>query len=87
MRYKAWVCSRLIVAIAGSNPAERIDIGSCIGFVVCCVVNVICDELIILSDVSYRVWVYVCVVCGVCVCVVCVDVWCVGVFGWVVGYV
>ena len=65
-RSKAYVCGRWIDGIAGSNPAEGIDIG-----LLCVVGSGLCDVLISLSEETYGVCVCVCVcVClSVCVCV------------------
>jgi hypothetical protein len=49
-------CGHSIAAIAGSIPAEGMDVSS----VVCCVGSGLCDELITRSEESYRVCVSVC---------------------------
>jgi hypothetical protein len=55
--YRAQVCIQLIIGIAGSNPAEGMDIR--LLFVVCFVGSGVCDGLITCPEESYRV----------CVCV------------------
>ena len=57
-------CSHSNVGIAGSNPAEGMDIRPL--FVACCVGSGVCDGLITRPEESYRVCVCVCVcVCGI----------------------
>ena len=58
---KSYVFSRLIVRIAGSNPADSINVLSVV-FVVCCVGSGLLDELITRSEESYRVCVCVCLI-------------------------
>jgi hypothetical protein len=50
LRSRAYICSRLIAEMAGSNPAEGVDIRVC----VCCVGSGLCDGLITSSEESYR---------------------------------
>jgi len=52
-RSKAWDCCRSPAGIAGSNPAEGMDL--CCE---CCVLSGsgLCDELITLPEESYRLW-------------------------------
>jgi hypothetical protein len=38
-RSKAWVCGRLVAGIAGSNPAEGVDVFLCV-YMLCCPVSV-----------------------------------------------
>ena len=52
------LCGRSIAAIAGSNPAEGMDI--CLLCLLCRVGSGLCDELITRPEESYRVRVYVC---------------------------
>jgi hypothetical protein len=47
VRPKVKVCSRAIIAMAGSNPAELMDMS--LVYVVCYVGSGLCDELIIRS--------------------------------------
>ena len=53
VRSKLLLCGRSIFGIAASNPAEGMDISS----VVCCVGSGLCDQLIIRSEESHRLWV------------------------------
>ena len=66
-RSKSQVCSRFITGIAGSNPAEVMDVVCCVRFFLCCVGSRLCDELFVRSEVSYRVCVCVCVCVSDCV--------------------
>ena len=52
-RSKAWVCSRSLAEIVGSNPTEGMD-----DFCECCVLSGrgLCDELITRPEESYRLW-------------------------------
>jgi len=54
VRCKAWVCGRSLIGIAGSNPAEGMDVCH----FACCVLSGsgLCDELINLLEESYRLW-------------------------------
>jgi hypothetical protein len=38
-RSKAWVCGLLVAGIAGSNPAEGVDVFVCV-YMLCCPVSV-----------------------------------------------
>jgi hypothetical protein len=58
VRSKAQVWSSLIAGIAGSNPAEGMDV-CLLCFFLCCVGSGLCEEMITLSEESYRM----------CVCV------------------
>jgi hypothetical protein len=59
-RSKAEVCGRLVAGIAGSNPAEVMDVSlMCLYVVLSCVGRGICDRLIIRPEESYRVTYYV----------------------------
>ena len=62
VRSNAQVCRHLIVGIAGSSPAESMDVRSlCL---LCCAGSGLCDELITGSEfkrVCVRVCVYNCV--------------------------
>jgi len=42
----AWVCSRLIVALAGSDLAEVIDVRLCVCCKLCCVGSDLCNGLV-----------------------------------------
>jgi hypothetical protein len=61
---KASVCSHMIARIKGLNHAEDMDV--CLVFVVCCVCNVLRDEMITCSEDSY----WVCACMYMCVCVI-----------------
>jgi len=64
VRSKTWVCSRLISIIAGSNPAEGMDVRLlCLS---CRVGSGLCDGLITRSEDSYP-W-------CVCVCIIVCDI-------------
>jgi hypothetical protein len=53
---KALVCGCLVVGIAGSNPAEGIDVCLlCFYVVLSCVGRGLCDGLITRPEESYRV--------------------------------
>jgi hypothetical protein len=53
VRFKAWVCGRVLAGIAGSNPTGGIDFVWC----ECCVLSGrgTCDGLITRPEESYRV--------------------------------
>jgi hypothetical protein len=52
----AWVCGRLVARIAGSNPAEGMDVCLlCLYVVLSCVNRGLCDGLITHLEESYRV--------------------------------
>jgi hypothetical protein len=46
-----------IAGVAGSNPAEGMDVSSLV-FAVCCVGSGLCDELITRSEEFYRVCIF-----------------------------
>jgi hypothetical protein len=52
---KAWVCGRLLAGIAGSNPAEGMDVVFCAYMLLSCVGRGLCDGLITRQKESYRV--------------------------------
>jgi hypothetical protein len=55
-RSKAYVCVRLVAGIAGSNPAEGMDVYlSCSYVVLSCVGIGLCNGLITRPEESYRV--------------------------------
>jgi hypothetical protein len=53
-RSKAWTCCRLLVGIAGSNPAEGMDV--CLLWVFVLSGRGLCDGLSTCPEESYRVW-------------------------------
>ena len=59
MLSKAYACGRSIAGIAGSNPAEGMDV--VLVFAVCCIDNGLRDELITRSGEFNRVFVHNCV--------------------------
>jgi hypothetical protein len=55
------VCGRLVAGIAGSNPAEGMDVCLlCLYVVLSCVGTGLCDGLITRPKESYRVCLIVC---------------------------
>jgi hypothetical protein len=55
-RSKAYVCARLVAGVAGSNPAEGMDVCLlCLYVVLSCVGRGLCDGLITRTEESYRV--------------------------------
>jgi hypothetical protein len=53
---KALVCGRLVAGVAGSNPAEGMDVCLlCLYVVLSCVGRGLCDGLITRPEESYRV--------------------------------
>jgi hypothetical protein len=55
-RSKAYVCSRLVAGVMGSNPAKGIDVCAlCLYVVLSCVGRGLCDGLITSPEESYRV--------------------------------
>ena len=58
-RSKACVLGRSVVGILGSNPSEKHAYSSLV-FTVCCVVSVLCYELVNRLGDSYRVCVSEC---------------------------
>jgi hypothetical protein len=60
-RSKTYVCDRLVVGIAGSNPAQGMDVClSCLYVVLSCVGRGLCDGLITHPEESYCVSKYMC---------------------------
>jgi hypothetical protein len=58
-----YVCSQLVAGIAGSNPAESMDVCPlCLYVVLPCVGTGLCDGLITRPEESYRVSKCVCVI-------------------------
>jgi len=51
-RAKAWVCGSSLAEILGSNPTGSVDVIFVLS-VVCCQVEVYCDEPITLPEESY----------------------------------
>jgi hypothetical protein len=59
--YKAYICSRLVAGIAGSNPVRGININLlCLYVVLSCVGRGPCDGLITRPEESYCVSKYMC---------------------------
>jgi hypothetical protein len=60
-RSKAYVCGRLVAGVAGSDPAEDMDVRLlCLYVVLSCVGRGLCDGLITRPEESYRVFKYMC---------------------------
>jgi hypothetical protein len=60
-RSKAYVCGRLVAGIAGSNPAEGMDVCLlCLYVVLSCAGRGLCDGLNPCPEESYRLCLIVC---------------------------
>jgi hypothetical protein len=56
MQSKAYICNRLVAGIAGSNPAEGMDVCLlCLYFALSCVGRGLCSGLITRPEESYCV--------------------------------